>query len=191
MINRDNFKKLNKEIKTYTEKREQLIKQSRDIIGLSKNIIYCVHRNDMKKAEQYIKDIKKQIKQMQNNVEKNPKLAIGSYKVAVQEYVEAICYYSVMKENKLPTNEELDVDGELYLLGICDLTGELARNAYNSAIKGETEKVEEIKKFTEELYNELMLFSFRSGELRKKFDQIKYDLKRMEQLVFDLKLKKG
>jgi predicted translin family RNA/ssDNA-binding protein len=190
MINRDNFKKLKNEIEKFTEKREQLIKQSRDIIGLSKNIIYSVHRDDMKKAEQHIKDIKKQIKQMQNIVEKDPKLAIGSYKVAVQEYVESICYYSVLKDKKLPTNDELDVDGELYLQGICDLTGELARNAYNSAIKGDTKKVEEIKDFVEGLYNELMLFSFRSGELRKKFDQIKYDLKRMEQLVFDLKVKK-
>ncbi|MBD3259214.1 hypothetical protein GF371_01125 [Candidatus Woesearchaeota archaeon] len=190
MINRENFKKLNKEIEKYAEKRDELIKQGRDVVGLSKKIIYSIHRDDFKQAERYIKDIKKQINQLKAIVKKDPKLGIGSYRVAIQEYVEAVCYYSVLKNKKLPTNEELEVDGELYLLGVCDLTGELARNAYNKAIKGESEKVEEIKDFVEDLYNELMQFAFRSGELRKKFDQIKYDLKRIEQLVFDLKIKK-
>jgi predicted translin family RNA/ssDNA-binding protein len=190
MINKENFKKLKKEIEQYTEKREDLIKKSRDVISLSKQIIYNVHRGDLKQAEKFVKDIKKIVSDLRKVVEKEPSLEMGSYKVAVQEYVEAACYYEFLKSKKLLTDEDLDVNAEQYLSGICDLTGELVRYAYNIGIKGDVGKAEEIRQFIEEVYNELMLFAFRSGELRKKFDQIKYNLKNINQLVFDLKVKK-
>ena len=41
----------------------------------------------------------------------------------------------------------------------------------------------------EELYGELLKFDFRDGELRKKFDGIKYDLKRLEDVALSIKLK--
>ena len=86
--------------------------------------------------------------------------------------------------------EVINIDPEHYLLGICDLTGELVRKAINNAIKGDTKPAFEIKDFVEELYNELMLFDFRGGELRKKFDSIKYDLGKLDQLAFDITVKK-
>ncbi|MBW3013455.1 hypothetical protein KY340_04605 [Candidatus Woesearchaeota archaeon] len=190
MINKENFKKLKKEIEQYTEKREDLIKKSRDVISLSKQIIYNVHKGDFKQAEKCIKDITKIIADLKKIVEKEPSLETGSYKVAIQEYVEAVCYYEFLKNKKLVTDEDLNANAEHYLSGVCDLTGELVRYAYNIGIKGDVKQAEEIRQFIEELYNELMLFAFRSGELRKKFDQIKYNLKNINQLVFDLKVKK-
>ncbi|MCK4669598.1 MAG: hypothetical protein KAT43_00220 [Nanoarchaeota archaeon] len=190
MLNRKYFQEIKKAMEKYDEKRESLIKRSRDVIKYSKEIIYAVHRKDMKSAEQSIKKIKKAVSEVSKEVKKDPKLDIGAYKVAVQEYVEAICYYEFVKRKKLPTHKELGVTPEYYLQGICDLTGELVRKAINNAIKGDTKPAFEIKDFVEELYNELMLFDFRGGELRKKFDSIKYDLGKLSQLAFDITVKK-
>lgn len=191
MVKRSYFKELKKEMEDFDEKRERVIKEGRDVVKLSKEIIYSVHRKDMKGAEKGIEKIRKVLSGLRREVKKNPKLDIGSYRVAVQEYVEALCYYEFIKNKKLPTHKELDVDDiEYYLLGVCDLTGELVRRAINSAIRGDTEPTFEIKDFVEAIYNELMLFDFRGGELRKKFDSIKYDLKKLEQLAFDITIKK-
>jgi predicted translin family RNA/ssDNA-binding protein len=47
-----------------------------------------------------------------------------------------------------------------------------------------------IKELVSEIYGEMIKFDFRNGDLRKKFDGIKYDLKKIEDLVFEIKIKK-
>ena len=39
------------------------------------------------------------------------------------------------------------------------------------------------------MYGELLKFDFRDNEVRRKFDAVKYDLRKLEDLVLDLKLK--
>ena len=52
-----NFAKLRKDIQDYDSEREKLIKQSRDVLKLSKQIIYAVHRDDITEAAKLIKEI--------------------------------------------------------------------------------------------------------------------------------------
>ena len=59
----------------------------------------------------------------------------GSYSDACQEYAEAIFYYDYVKDEKIPTPKELKINHEDYLMGLCDLTGELTRRAVRLATK--------------------------------------------------------
>ena len=104
-----------------------------------------------------------------------------------QEYVEAILYFNFVKTGKLV---ELKVSPEHYILGLADLPGELVRKAVFLAGKGETDKVIKIKDEVDNVYGELLKFDFRDNEIRRKVDSIKYDLRKLEDLVLDLKLKK-
>src|SRR3989344_7997529 len=131
MISREYFNKIQKEYNQYDIERETLIKKTRDVIKLSKHVIYATHRKDLKSAEQHAKEIAKEVKVLNKIVEKQKYLEIGAYNIAIQEYVEAICYFRFMKEGKVPTGDQLGVRGELYLLGICDMIGELMRKAVN------------------------------------------------------------
>jgi len=72
---------------------------------------------------------------------------------------------------------------------LCDLTGELVRRAINKAINEQYSESVEIRDVVAMIYENLMQFDFRNGELRRKFDSIKYDLKKLEDLVLELKLK--
>lgn len=190
LIDKKDLEKIRTQLATLDEQRESLIKKSRIIIRLSKKIIYAIHRNDPDSAEGNIKDIHLKLKEIEEIGKNNPKLtSCGCYKVAFQEYVEAIAFFEVMKKKKIPTNDRLKIDPEFYLLGITDLTGELVRKAINSAINSDFATAIELKNFVSELYGELMLFDFSNGELRKKFDSIKYDLKKLEELVINIKLR--
>lgn len=179
-----------KDRENFDTQRELLIKTSRDVLKLSKQLIYALHRDDIKGATKFkvqIKQVTAKLSKIANQrVELN---SVGAYKVAMQEYVEALCYYGYVVNKKMPTRKELKVSTHHYLLGACDLTGELVRKAINDAIKGNMNSAMDIKGVVEELYGELIKFDFRDGELRKKFDGIKYDLKRLEDIALSIKLK--
>lgn len=190
MLDKQEFADMRRVFHEFDEQREELIKKSRDVLKLTKQVIYAVHRDDMKEAETLVKEMQKQLKLLNEYVKKNQKMYHqGSYKVAIQEYVEAMLYYNYAKESHLMTRAELGVETDYYLLGLCDLSGELARKAIAAASKGKYKEPFIIKEFLDTIYEELLRFDIRDGELRSKFDGIKYDLKKLEDVCFELKIK--
>ena len=184
MINANEFSEIRKELKASEEKREIVIRKSRDIIMLSKQIIYSAQRGDLKKAEALCADIRKAVGEL-------PKGYCGTEmeSVAVQEYVEAVCFVEFVKSGKLLTRQELGADTESYLLGICDLTGELLRQAVNAAINKRYDEALKIKDFVAEIYGEFLQFDLRGGQLRNKADSIKWNLKKLEDLALGISVR--
>lgn len=162
--------------------REKTIVMSRDIIKLSKQIINLIQRDELNECKEYISKIKSLISKLNDNE--------GIAFVARQEYVEALTFYHIMKDNKLVTRRELRIDTESYLLGLSDLTGELVRKAINLVIKNKYSEAENIKNLVDDIYTEFLTFNLRNGELRKKFDSIKYNLKKLEEVMYDVRMKK-
>ncbi len=190
MLNKSDLASMRNEVLEYDAQRELLIKKSRDVLKLSKQVIYAVHRDELKQAEKLITDIEKEKAALQKIAKHSPDmLSEGSYKVALQEYAEALLYFSFIKDSKLATRKELDIPTFHYILGLCDLTGELVRKAVYLAGKGHNEAVTKIKELVDSVYGELLAFDFRDNETRRKFDAVKYDLKKLEDLVLQLKLK--
>ena len=182
-----NFDKLRQEIQDYDSERENLIKKSRDVLKLSKQLIYAVHRDEITEAGKLVQQIEAEKKKLDQMAQFNKKMSTeGSYKVAVQEYVEAILYYNFVKSGKLI---DLKVAAEHFVLGLADLPGELVRKAVFLAGKGEVDKVIKIKDEVDNIYGALLKFDFRDNEIRRKVDAVKYDLRKLEDLVLDLKLK--
>jgi translin len=184
------FALLNKELDTFNAAREQVIRKSRDVVIMSKKIISAVHRGEIEKAAKLKSQFTQDLKSVQNLARKHAGLYhSGSTRIAEQEYVEAIALLGFAQEGKVPSFAACKVDPESYLMGLCDLTGELVRRAINAAINEQYSEAVHAKECVAQLYDELLMFTFRGGELRKKFDSIKYDLKKLEDLILDLKLK--
>jgi predicted translin family RNA/ssDNA-binding protein len=106
----------------------------------------------------------------------------------MQEYVEAVSYLTFVKDKKIPSRKQLGVESEEYLSGLCDLSGELVRKAVDLAINGDIKTVKEIKAFLEEFYG-LLLELNPYGELRKKADQARWNLNKLEDLVYENKIR--
>ena len=81
------------------------------------------------------------------------------------------------------------MDAENYLLGVCDLTGELARRAIFSVVNENYKEVKKINEFVETIHNEFLDFELRNGEIRRKSDSIKWNLKKIEETMYDLKIR--
>lgn len=185
MINKLEFDSIRKVIEKEEEEREKIITESREIIKLSKQIIYSLHREEIKEAEKLVQKIKKLASDL-NRAHRDT----GMNKVALQEYVEAMCVYDFFKNGKLPSIDSLKVDAESYLLGLADFTGELVRIAVNSIIRNKTQNLDKIRSLVSNIYGEFLKLTLRNGELRKKSDMIKYNLKRIDEVLYDLKIRR-
>ena len=187
MLNKKEFGQIRHEMHNLDLKREAIIQASREIITISKQIIYAAQRNDLKTASDAIKKIKE-------NVNKLRKINISAdtniNSVAFQEYVEAIAFYEFVKNNKIPTKASLGVSAEDYLSGICDLTGELVRKAIFDVIHKKFDEAEKIKELVHDIYGEFLKLHLRNGELRKKSDAIKWNLKKLEEVMYDIAVHK-
>ncbi|MBT4651034.1 hypothetical protein HOC13_00765 [Candidatus Woesearchaeota archaeon] len=182
-----NFTKIREQLQTYDSERENLIKKSRDVLKLSKQVIYSVHRGELGEASKLINKIELEKKKLDGIAKHSKKMSCeGSYKVAIQEYVEAVLYYRFIKTGKLI---DLKVAPEHFVLGLADLPGELVRKAVFLAGKGKVGSVSKIKDEVDMIYGELLKFDFRNNDIRRKVDSVKYDLRKLEDLVLDLKLK--
>lgn len=191
MINKKDFEDMRKEYHENDALREEMIKKSRDLLKISKQIIYAVHKSDMKKAKSHSEKALAILNDLKQIIKKAPALEFsGAYRSAVEEYAEAMIYQSFVKSGKIISYKSLKVASEIYLMGLADFTGELVRKAVFLAGKGEVDKVIKIKELVDEIYGEMIGFDLRNSDLRRKFDAVKYNLKKLEDLVLDLQIKK-
>ena len=187
MIDKNEFTRLREEMHKVDLKREEIIQISREIITISKQVIYAAQRNDLKEAEASIKKINEKVKKLRK-VNISTDTNINS--VAFQEYVEAIAFYEFVKHKKVPTRASLGVSAEDYLSGLCDLTGELVRKAIYDVIHKKFDEAEKIKELVNDIYGEFLKLHLRNGELRKKSDSIKWNLKKLEEVMYDISMRR-
>ena len=113
----------------------------------------------------------------------------GSYKAGVEEYVEAKMLNKLVSGEKVDAIKGITINAESYLGGICDLTGELVRQAVNRAAAGKLKEVARSQGAIEDIMAELVEFDM-TGYLRTKYDQAKGNLRKIEQINYEINLRK-
>lgn len=180
------FEKLTKEYEKHDLAREGVIRVSRDVIRTSKKIISAVHNNKLGEADKYKQKILKEIALMRKQKEF---AKTGSYSIAIQEYIEAILLLEYAKTGKILGFSNFSCTPDEYIMGICDFVGELQRRSVLKVSKGDKKEIKNIYTDVRKIYDGLLDFSFR-GEVRKKFDLVKYVMIRLEEIQLELKLRK-
>eukprot|EP01101_Sappina_pedata_P008295 TRINITY_DN4560_c0_g1_i1.p1 TRINITY_DN4560_c0_g1~~TRINITY_DN4560_c0_g1_i1.p1 ORF type:complete len:223 (-),score=90.23 TRINITY_DN4560_c0_g1_i1:51-719(-) len=84
----------------------------------------------------------------------------------------------------------LTIELEDYLYGIMLLPQELARLSLNCVIGGEFAMPQKIARFASELAAGFGTFNFKNDLLRRKYDSIKYDVKKIEEVLYDISVRK-
>lgn len=69
-----------------------------------------------------------------------------------------------------------------------DFTGELNRYATARATLRDVEAVQSCRDLVEEIFGRFLQFDLRNGNIRKKFDSLKYTLKTLERTLYELSL---
>jgi len=89
----------------------------------------------------------------------------------------------------LNTAKSLQLDIEEYLVGLCHLSNELARLSVNCVTSSDYSRPLSIADFLSSLNTGFRQLNLKNDHLRKKVDSIKYDLKKVEEVVYDLSIR--
>ncbi|GAB5588426.1 hypothetical protein Unana1_03326 [Umbelopsis nana] len=124
----------------------------------------------------------------------------------LQQILFLVAFSTYLKSERVPTIAEfedalklkVDINNELLGLHIpyedvlqsfISVANELSRLAVNSVTSGDYERPRRISSFVKELMAGFQLLNLKNDNLRKRFDSLKYDLKRIEEVVYDVSLR--
>lgn len=188
-INKTLMGRMRKELHSYQLKRREMIRESGDALHHAKRAIFSIHRDNLKEAEKKIKECEVIFKKLHTKFKNDKKiLNEGSYKAAVEEYVEASIFYQFVKTGKITEIKSFKIDSDVFLAGLCDVPGELYRYAIKSATKRDAKMVRKCADAAGDIVGELIEFNLTSY-LRNKFDQAKQANQKIERVVYDISLR--
>ncbi|KAG8930709.1 hypothetical protein FRC03_001494 [Tulasnella sp. 419] len=81
------------------------------------------------------------------------------------------------------------LQAEDYLQGIITMINELSRLAVNSVTMKQFETPFKISQFVQDVFAGFSVLNLKNDALRRRFDSIKYDVKRIEEVVYDVSLR--
>ncbi|RLF26089.1 MAG: RNA-binding protein [Thermoplasmata archaeon] len=168
--------KIEKNIDSKDKIRERALRTSREIIVNCRKSIQNIHQSKYREAKTLISRASKKIQELYDITKEHPDLYhAGFVENAAQELVEANCFYNIMKGKDLPDPDELKTTYSSYLLGLCDLVGELRRAALDSIRLGEPKKADDYLNMMENIYAEIIRFDYPSGliPIKKKQDMVR------------------
>ncbi|CAK0735544.1 hypothetical protein CVIRNUC_000598 [Coccomyxa viridis] len=169
--------------------REIIIKKSRDVQKYSKQAIFAAHRNDTARCGKLLLDAAVIAGEILPILTELPNLRYGSFSNAMEEYAEARCFQTFLGSGRVISPTELEnVERDEYLGGVLDFTGELNRYAVARATKRDVQAVVNCRDLVEGLMGEFLQFDLRNGAIRKKYDSLKYTLRKMENTLYELSL---
>eukprot|EP00249_Psilotum_nudum_P006184 c19516_g1_i1 orf=416-1258(-) len=205
------FEQYSDELDAVNEKRERLVKLSRDMTMHSKKVIFQVHRLNSNNKELVLEQAERDLGAVKTDLVRRIAMELQgmefwkfrkAYTPGMQEYVEAATLLEYCKSGKLLTLEDINkAFSELkdasnspitlnlsdYLLGVGDLTGELMRLAISQAADGETEMAKDICSFVRSLYVNLSLLAHDEDdtwEMSKKMDTMLQSLIKIENTCY-------
>ncbi|KAI4805362.1 translin [Pseudochaenichthys georgianus] len=103
--------------------------------------------------------------------------------LVIREEVAKILGIEVVRE------KGFHLDVEDYLAGVLIMASELSRLAVNSVTSGDYTRPLRISNFINELDSGFRLLNLKNDPLRKRYDGLKYDVKKIEEVVYDLSIR--
>lgn len=167
------FKDLDKiydTIKSIEEKRELILKGTRDVNLLCSKAIVSIHNNKIDEADINIQKAHSLLLSYKENI--STQLDKLLY-VAEQELVEARFLLAIVQKQPIPLASEMNISAGSYVLGLLDSIGEMKRMIYDRLRQNRAQESIELFSLMQEMYNNLSLFAVFDNVipgLRRKLD---------------------
>ncbi|MBI2443645.1 MAG: hypothetical protein HYV42_00145 [Candidatus Magasanikbacteria bacterium] len=185
MLNAKYFQKLRAGMLAYAEQRREVIKNAGDAEHLAKRAIFALQRGNIAEAGKYLPQAEHLLQSLARKFRATLKLLDeGSYRAAQEEYAEARLFAQFLANAPFGPITGLTIAPDIYLAGLCDVPGELARYATRAATEGNVAEVERSYQAAEAAVGELLAMNL-TGYHRQKLDQAKQALYRLQQLVYE------
>lgn len=172
-----------------SDKHRTVIKQAGDAQHAAKKAIFAIHRGDVAGATTLLTESKKSLLQLQKKYAQADLLSEGSFKAALEEYAEAVFLSQHIAGETIGTLKSITMPDDVYIAGLGDVPGELYRLAVRDATKGDEQAVYRHAEAAAEVVSVLVGLDL-TKYLRTKTDQAKQALHKIEQVLYDLELRR-
>lgn len=189
MIQKAFFSGLRKRHAAYDAERRETIKLSGDVLADAKQAIFAFHRGELADGERLLAHAERLLALLAKRFRRITGLSDeGSYRAALEEYAEARIFYDFLRGRKIGPVAAPAIDDDAILGGLLDFTGEAVRHAVKAATAGDAAEVRRAHRAVEAVAREIIRMNI-TGQLRGKFDQMKTNLRKLEEILYDLSLR--
>ncbi len=162
--------------------RDDALAQSRELTRHCAATIKAVHRENWDEARHNLDQVRRAAEALIARVEPHPDVCYSGYtQDALKEYVEAFVTYALVRDEPLPSADELGVIGSTYLNGLAEAASELRRTILDTIRLEHSREAERLLEAMDTIYNLLMTFDFPEAMtygLRRRVDSLRSILER-------------
>lgn len=160
-----------------TAARDRALSQARTLTRFCSNTIRAVHRDDTSIALENLREARQLAESLRVNLYEYPDLYYTGYtQDALKEFAEANIVYALLRNESLPTPEELELEYATYLKGLAEVAGELRRRCLDILREGHSKEAEHLLSYMDEIYAILVTMDYPdaiTGGLRRLTDIVR------------------
>jgi translin len=174
---------INAELKEAEERREKLLKGTRDVVSLCSKSIVDLHHGKQDEAKEKLRKANVMLAEFRGYTKDDLQKYLL---VPEQEFVEASVLISVVEDSEIPGSLDLKVSGPAYTIGLLDCIGECKRRVYDKVRKGSLAEAQNLFNFMEEIYGLVYPFAIYDnlvGGLKRKLDVAKFLIEDVRSLI--------
>ncbi|MEM0037682.1 MAG: haloacid dehalogenase [Zestosphaera sp.] len=173
--------------------REELIKTGREVVRMSGYVVTNIHTDRWGEVEANLSRLMGSYRKLRETLKRHPCYEYSNLVVdLVSEYVEALVLYHLVRNHRLATPEELEVDHVPYLLGLLEVVGELKRYVLKLLSEERLEEAQEFFNVMEVIYEHLQHLDYPDAVLpnvRRKVDIARGVTESLRSFVTDVMLR--
>jgi len=189
MLHKQVIAKISKSYASYALERRKLFAASDEILALSKQAIFALHRDDAADAARLLREARVGLDALAGAIKRHPNLAHeGPFRAALEEYAEALQFNAFIARK--PMGDLPGMEAEAVLGGLADCVGEIARKAVQWATERKFKDIQYALASGREIVSTLIGMNL-TGYLRPKLDQAKQGLRRVEDVAYDVSMHRG
>ena len=144
-----------------TSKRDEALKQARQLTRACSLAIRAVHRDDKEAMEANLAEAQTLADVLRDELKGHPELFFAGYtQDSLKEFVEANVTCALIQNQPLQTPEELGVENATYLNGLAEVVGELRRRTLDILRSGYSEEAERLLGYMDEIYSVLVTMDY-------------------------------
>lgn len=139
--------------------REEILPIARQLIRESAALIKNAHRKEWEEASSRRRALLDTVKDLRSKLSNSPDLWFAGFvQDALKEVAEACLVYSLLRDEPIPTPEELGIDDAPYLNGLLEAMGELRRAVLDLIRNDDLTTAERFLAIMDEVYFAAMSF---------------------------------
>lgn len=144
-----------------TSKRDEALRQARQLTRACSLAIRAVHRDDKEAMEANLTEAQNLADKLRDDLKGHPDLFYAGYtQDSLKEFVEANVTCALIQSQPLQTPEDLGVEDATYLNGLAEVVGELRRRTLDILRSGYSQEAERLLGHMDEIYSVLVTMDY-------------------------------